>query len=111
MVVLQILAITSLPMMFILGCAYFFALRVYRDQLVIFHPDIWADERMRSRPLESWVQPSYRLLVRTKQGMIGDLAICKEVVSARSRAVKLLYATATCCMTFLIASLLLETMM
>jgi hypothetical protein len=94
--------------MFGFGIAYFIELHGFKTRLVKELPEVWNLERARARPMESWAPTAYKLMQRTKQGMLEGHQTSLELEASRLSAVKLLYTTVSCFMVLLFSSLIGE---
>lgn len=69
---------------------YFYALNEFKRKLIGLNQEAW--ERLSKRHFGIGVQSAYQALQLSRNGHIGDVQLCAEVMAARSRAVRLLYA-------------------
>ncbi|MGO4550255.1 hypothetical protein AB4059_04020 [Lysobacter sp. 2RAF19] len=96
--VLSLLQILSLPLMFGFAIAYFIELHGFNTRLVKELPEVWTLERARARPMESWAPTAYKLMQRTKGGVLDGHPVSSELEASRLSAVKMLYTTVSCFM-------------
>lgn len=68
---------------------YFYALNEFKRKLIDLNREAW--DSLQSRRFELGVQSAYQALQASRNGQIGDVRLCAEVMEARRRAARLLY--------------------
>jgi len=99
--------VVTLPVSFAVTLAYFVMLYRFKNVIAKNHPEVWAQERQSARPLESWAQPAYRILKKTKSESGGDYRPSNEARKYAGITRKLLYIGAVAFFCFLFSSLAL----
>lgn len=72
---------------------YFYALNQFKRKLIELNQEAWG--RLPKRYSNLGVQSAYQALQVSRNGHIGDVQLCAEVMAARSRAARLLYVGIT----------------
>lgn len=69
---------------------YFLALNEFKKKLIELNKDAW--EILPGRQMRMDLQTAYQALEASRKGQIGGIRLCDEVMAARQKAVRLLYA-------------------
>ncbi|HET8899424.1 MAG TPA: hypothetical protein VFN09_11695 [Rhodanobacteraceae bacterium] len=102
---LGLLIMVALPLSFGAAIAYFMALFRFKNSVVADSPDLWIEEKKYGRPLESWAQPAYRILVKSSHGNEVGSRLSDRAKTLGRTARRWLYIGMASILTFICASI------